>query len=528
MQTLTFLFHLKPVKKLVFIFLIAMISHSNAPAQSATNVACGSQSLCPGAGGCMSINYLAWSTSTYATVKYYYTIEKSGTGTINTSPMILKGSNTNMNVSFTDYATSAGLYRVTVHVYGYDGSSTLVRSEQASSNYVNFYYYTPGITAKINGLATDAPHVCQNEPINFTDIVPVCISTNEYFLGLREANSDWTVFGPEKTQWISGALPSSVDMRAFSTAPVSGQPNITLIPGHYYRMVFAVGPTWYSTAKLVYIKPATPGLEINNATVPPSSGVFTICSSQLNSAVTATSTSCESKYFVAVEESDQWWNRTFANEWTQWFSGTAPLLQLQALTTVYSAPSSTPGLNNYGGTTTGAFTLSGGTLTTGPSTGLDRYWRLTIATGEPNWQSITTLIRVDNACRTINGASGLLNDQGEIDLSAFLPVKGDYSKNPKDVDKSNLFEQPELKVYPNPVSENLNVALHLKENCKHLQMILYDLTGKPVKELLTTGPLNKDHYNYSFDLHALTPGMYYLRAQTDHNQLSEKVVVTNR
>jgi hypothetical protein len=55
--------------------------------------------------------------------------------------------------------------------------------------------------------------------------------------------------------------------------------------------------------------------------------------------IDASMTTCETTYNVGVQESDQYWNRTYKYEWWKWLTGDAPNnINLQQMATTYSNP----------------------------------------------------------------------------------------------------------------------------------------------------------------------------------------------
>jgi hypothetical protein len=104
--------------------------------------------------------------------------------------------------------------------------------------------------------------------------------------------------------------------------------------------------------------------------------------------IDASQTTCETKYNIGAQESDQYWNRTLFYEWWKWLPGDAPNnLNLQQLATTYSNPPDYLGndLTRYG------TPLFGGDL----SPGVKRYYRINLCTAEPSWQCATAILRVD-------------------------------------------------------------------------------------------------------------------------------------
>lgn len=106
--------------------------------------------------------------------------------------------------------------------------------------------------------------------------------------------------------------------------------------------------------------------------------------------------SCGSDYLFIVEESNQWWDRTFANEWARWAQvstfnppNTEYTVNLQQLTALNSSSDGT-----------GFFTLLGGQLSSVRSPGnpaligQERYYRVGLQLGS-GWSPTYALIKVD-------------------------------------------------------------------------------------------------------------------------------------
>jgi hypothetical protein len=133
--------------------------------------------------------------------------------------------------------------------------------------------------------------------------------------------------------------------------------------------------------------PATPSFTINGQLA--TTTVFPTVSVNISQPITinATPTICETKYNVGVQESDEFWNRTYKYEWWKWFQGDAPNnINLQQLATSYSNPP------DYLGTD---FTRLGTPLFGGDlSPGTKRYYRVNLCTAEPSWACATAILRV--------------------------------------------------------------------------------------------------------------------------------------
>jgi len=136
------------------------------------------------------------------------------------------------------------------------------------------------------------------------------------------------------------------------------------------------------------LAPATPSFTMKGTPPTPSGSPLHLCES--NVTMNASATSYASKYFISIQESDQWWNPTGDYAWGRWFSGQAPSsLNLQQLSTTYSYPPDFTGSPARQGSP-----LIGGNL---PVKGA-RYYRVNLCTEEPSRTCQSALIQVDGNC----------------------------------------------------------------------------------------------------------------------------------
>lgn len=138
--------------------------------------------------------------------------------------------------------------------------------------------------------------------------------------------------------------------------------------------------------------PATPAftINVNNQQYLATTTSFPTVNVNISQPITinATPTTCETTYNVGVQESDQYWNRTYLYEWWKWFPGNAPSnINLQQLATTYSNPPDYLGsdLMRLG------TPLFGGDL----SPGVPRHYRVNLCTIEPSWACATAILRVN-------------------------------------------------------------------------------------------------------------------------------------
>ena len=85
-----------------------------------------------------------------------------------------------------------------------------------------------------------------------------------------------------------------------------------------------------------------------------------------------------------------------------------------------------------------------------------------------------------------------------------------------DNDKLDKQKENVLKIYPNPVSDNLSIELLLEEN-KTVEVALIDLNGKLIKKFSIANGIN------NFNLHDLAPGEYILNAILESEKKSWKL-----
>jgi hypothetical protein len=180
--------------------------------------------------------------------------------------------------------------------------------------------------------------------------------------------------------------------------------NLTLSPGTYSATVKlerrpCVG-AWYTaetltTNNIVVTSTATPNFTIKGT--PASSSTVPLVPFSNGEIITldASGTTCASNYWVGVWETGaNWWERTYAYEWGQWFSGQAPTsINLQQLATNLSNSA-----QFYGDISRKGQILFGGTINAvlpPPSSpllpyqpgllGKPRYYTIEVCTSEPSW-----------------------------------------------------------------------------------------------------------------------------------------------
>ena len=135
---------------------------------------------------------------------------------------------------------------------------------------------------------------------------------------------------------------------------------------------------------------ATPKFNVDGKPIPGNGAPINVCASHIG--VNAAATTCETKYWVGVWETNLGWQRTYKYEWGLWNSGQAPdSISLQQL----SANSAAYWIN-------GPANRKGNVLFCGfldaPTNSIERYYKVEVCTTEPSWQCKHALLKLDCSC----------------------------------------------------------------------------------------------------------------------------------
>jgi hypothetical protein len=280
--------------------------------------------------------------------------------------------------------------------------------------------------------------------------------------------------------------------------------------------------TGYTNTVTASTTGATPNFNVDGIAVP-ASGYITTCISNIK--INAAATTCEKDYYVGVQESDQWWNRTLDYEWGGWISGQAPNnINLQGLATTFGIGS------RYRGTNLGreGSILIGGNLPSGQA----RYYRVSICTGVPSWQCKSALIRVNSGCRI--DPSTIIEDTNEYtwvendELAQQLKDENIKAYFEADVEENanegiTAFETKvvsNISIAPNPFSGSTLVSIDNYEGESPILFELYNTLGERVQSIQTSKT------QFELQRNQLSAGIYMYRATVDNQLLgSGKVVI---
>ena len=207
-----------------------------------------------------------------------------------------------------------------------------------------------------------------------------------------------------------------------------------------------------------------------------------------NAYINTGSCELESFYYIGLAECDLWWGTSGNYDWGHWYSGAAPNVNRKIQDEVDA---------HVDGFTAAPFpskTLMSGNITYGPKAGTGRYYRLTVATGEPSWFTKSALIRIDDTCRMT---------VVETRDTAEIPTEAEFAK---------------ISLYPNPVKDNLTINLDANQLITNVS--LFDINKIQVKSEKFDGKRNEVQVNVS----ALKKGLYFIAVETTTGVIRNKIV----
>ena len=79
-------------------------------------------------------------------------------------------------------------------------------------------------------------------------------------------------------------------------------------------------------------------------------------------------------------------------------------------------------------------------------------------------------------------------------------------------------------VFPNPVNSFANVQFNLAEFKDNLEIGVYDMVGKQVKQLYN-GSLAAGSQDFSFDVSDLSKGVYFVSINSSERRVTQKMIV---
>ena len=106
------------------------------------------------------------------------------------------------------------------------------------------------------------------------------------------------------------------------------------------------------------------------------------------------------------------------------------------------------------------------------------------------------------------------------------PIEGEPLVVPDEVSPNavDAIDQPEVKISPNPVSDQLSVTVQQTEESRVIGLRMMDPSGKTMFSN-EFEPVDDNQFHYNLDVSTLQPGMYVLQVQTTGKMIAQKVMV---
>jgi hypothetical protein len=334
---------------------------------------------------------------------------------------------------------------------------------------------------------------------------------SQFYITMEESDIWWNQTLTNKwSATVSATANNNFDLisltELYSQPQYGGTGKFTLIGGllpngqaRYYRVSISTFNTaWTTTHALIQILTGAKPLFNINGNLPTSNGSPIQCGSTVT--CNAANTTCARSFFLGIQECDLYWNRTFANEWGQWFDGSPPdNMDLVALTNKYSS-------TVYNGT--GNFTLQGGILPNGQA----RYYRVVLATGNPTFNALYALIRINPTIYAKTDCSIGSSTSALIPIDHPIPEEFKVRKNKDGVQAAA--RNSSLENLPNPFSNETNIEFNIQSNAM-VSLQVFDIRGALVKTLLNNEVKDAGFYMIPFDGTSLPGGIYYTHLTVD-------------
>lgn len=88
---------------------------------------------------------------------------------------------------------------------------------------------------------------------------------------------------------------------------------------------------------------------------------------------------------------------------------------------------------------------------------------------------------------------------------------------------NDVISNSELKVYPNPATDNLNIELLSEEMIEEIDISIYNIGGKLV--YINNRSVNSKSYTENIDISYLNKGIYIIKINSDLNSITRKLII---
>ncbi|MGZ6539843.1 MAG: T9SS type A sorting domain-containing protein, partial [Bacteroidia bacterium] len=84
-------------------------------------------------------------------------------------------------------------------------------------------------------------------------------------------------------------------------------------------------------------------------------------------------------------------------------------------------------------------------------------------------------------------------------------------------------ESVSLNVFPNPVTDNINVAFNLNQS-ENISMNLFSVDGKLIRTF-ENKTIDQGYFNQTYSTEGISKGIYFLRLSSNNFSESKKILV---
>lgn len=148
----------------------------------------------------------------------------------------------------------------------------------------------------------------------------------------------------------------------------------------------------------------------------------------------------------------------------------------------------------------------------------------TTGSGSKTWSFTWTAPPAGSGTVTFYGAFNVTNNQSNSSGDTIFTSTLAVNENVMASTAENGNEMFSYRIYPNPLSDLLNIYFSLKENAV-VEISIYDLTGKQVAEVMSDSKQAGD-YNISFPVNEkLRSGVYMMYSKVGASSYISKIIV---
>lgn len=119
----------------------------------------------------------------------------------------------------------------------------------------------------------------------------------------------------------------------------------------------------------------------------------------------------------------------------------------------------------------------------------------------------------------VNGYYGLLNGASHIHATWIAEIGMNFIAT----DVADKKAEQNLKVYPNPIKEQVTVKFKVNET-DYLNFVIYDVNGKEVKHLMKEF-IKEGTHEFSFSAEPLSTGVYFLKIFSDKQEFANQKII---